>query len=160
MAFTWEVDMGLTAARVKALLAKPPDKIIAVADGHVDGLAVRIMPSGYASWTVEYTRPVGGRARYTIGPVFEIGLAEARAQALDIRARAAGVKTRTSTSAPPGSRPSGRSGRPPRAPWRSWPSSGSPHARPDRGAGRRGPRSRVCSAVTSSRPSGRSGPRT
>jgi len=88
MPLTWEVNMGLTAATVKALLAKPPDKITAVADGHVDGLALRIMPSGYASWAVEYTRPVGGRARYTIGPVLEIGLAEARAQALEIRARA------------------------------------------------------------------------
>jgi len=39
-------------------------------------------------WSVEYTRPTGGRARYTIGPAGEIGLAAARKRALDIRALA------------------------------------------------------------------------
>lgn len=78
----------LTAAKVRALLAKPPDQRLAVADGSVDGLALRITASGAASWTVEYTRPVVGRARYTLGPANEIGLADAREMALDIRSRA------------------------------------------------------------------------
>ena len=80
--------MSLTAVQVKKLLAKAPEKRLTVTDGYVDGLALRITPKGAASWSVEYTRPVGGRARYTLGPAHEIGLAEARTQALDIRARA------------------------------------------------------------------------
>jgi integrase len=57
-------------------------------DGHVDGLELRVTPTGIATWSVLYTRPLGGRARFTIGPASEVGLAEAREQALDIRSRA------------------------------------------------------------------------
>jgi integrase len=84
--------MGLSAGKLKALLAEaavtPPPKRTTHVDGDVDGLALRITPNGVASWSVEYTRPSGGRARYTIGPADEIGLAAARDKALDIRALA------------------------------------------------------------------------
>jgi integrase len=84
--------MGLTAAKVKALLAQatvsPPAKRATYADGDVEGLVLRITSNGVASWSVEYTRPTGGRARYTIGPAAEIGLAAAREKARDIRALA------------------------------------------------------------------------
>lgn len=84
--------MGLTAARVKALLAQaavaPPTKRTTHVDGDVEGLALRITPKGVASWSVEYTRPVGGRARYTIGPADDIGVGAARDKARDIRALA------------------------------------------------------------------------
>ncbi|SRR5712692_4166035 len=78
----------LTPPRVKVLLAQPSDTWRHVSDGHVDGLALRISPSGFGIWAVDYTRPAGGRARYTLGPEAEITLAKARELALGIRDRA------------------------------------------------------------------------
>jgi len=78
----------LTPPRVKVLLAQPCDTWRHISDGHIDGLALRISPSGFGSWAVDYTRPAGGRARYTLGPEAEITLAKARELALGIRDRA------------------------------------------------------------------------
>src|SRR5688500_9927696 len=100
-----ETRKELSAAGVAKLLAearrKPPLKRKAHADGKVDGLQLRITPSGNASWSVEYTRPgikrEGGpkpglsRARYTLGDADgpeALSLAQAREKALDIRAKA------------------------------------------------------------------------
>jgi hypothetical protein len=59
---------------------------------------LRISPNGFASWSVDYTRPgtkrengpspKQARARYTIGPEDEITLAQARETAREIRERA------------------------------------------------------------------------
>lgn len=98
-------SMKLTDAKVKDLLKRaqvhPPAKREMHADGHVDGLSLRITPNAHASWSVEYTRPGAKRengprpnlprARFTIGPAAGSGavsLRDARPKAEDIRARA------------------------------------------------------------------------
>jgi hypothetical protein len=95
------IPRRLMASDVAKLLAEaaknPPEKQVTVPDSDVKGLSLRVMPSGFASWSCEYTRPGVSRAqddpgvvraRFTIGNAREVGLVEARKIALDIRAKA------------------------------------------------------------------------
>ena len=72
---------------------KPEAEPYRVPDSDIPGFDVRVAPSGYKSWRVEYRVAPGGRGapvkRMTLGSSTEITAEQARKQALAIRAAAA-----------------------------------------------------------------------
>jgi integrase len=72
----------------------PPHGRIEVRDTKAPGLVVRITPSGVVSWAARGRRPDGREARITLGTWPQVGLAEARREALKARAEVAGGKDR------------------------------------------------------------------
>src|SRR3546814_15002401 len=74
--------MTLSDTRIRGL--KPRDKIYRLADAH--GLCLEVTPSGSRLWRYRY-RWAGRATMLSLGPYPIVGLAEARRNVLDLRAR-------------------------------------------------------------------------
>ncbi|UPK31621.1 Arm DNA-binding domain-containing protein [Bradyrhizobium sp. 186] len=89
---------NLTAVRVKH--AKPGDKL---ADG--DGLTLDVDKNGNASWVFQFKSPVIGKERFMgLGPLRDIGLAEAREAASAARALVRNMSIRSNIASVSGPR--------------------------------------------------------
>ncbi|QIG49447.1 tyrosine-type recombinase/integrase [Nordella sp. HKS 07] len=78
-----EVDLKWTARGIEAISVKDRHDFT---DTQTKGLTLRVTPNGAKSWALLYRRRSDGkRRRTTIGPWPEIGLAEARARAAELK---------------------------------------------------------------------------
>src|SRR4051812_27727902 len=81
----WSMQKSLTDILVRTVAAGD-SKRLDISDSRCDGLALRVTPTGFKTWSFRFRDPKTGKdVRSTIGRYPDVSLSQARERAIELR---------------------------------------------------------------------------